>query len=150
MKDVAEELGAWLAAGEQVAIATVVRVEGSAPRPVGASLIAAAGDRIAGSVSNGCVEAAVYEEAMAALGDGRARVVHYGISDEFAFTVGLSCGGAIDVLVEPVVAAHAAALAEVRANRPAVLARCVAPADRVGTLGVWTERRSARDRKSVV
>jgi len=142
MKEVAAELEQWLATGEPVAIATVVRITGSAPRPLGATLIARAGDKIAGSVSNGCVESAVYEEAMAVLKDGRARVVNYGISDEFAFTVGLSCGGSIDVLIEPLGALHRTALEAVRAERPAVLVRVVAPAERTGTVAVLTEDRS--------
>src|SRR5206468_4009601 len=141
MKEVAAELEQWLATGEPVAIATVVRITGSAPRPLGATLIARPGDRIAGSVSNGCVESAVYEEAMAALKDGRARVVNYGISDELAFTVGLSCGGEIDVLVEPVGDLHRIALDAVRAERGAVLARVVAPAGRAGTVAVLREDR---------
>lgn len=141
MKEVAGELEQWLATGEPVAIATVVRIAGSAPRPLGSTLIARAGDRIAGSVSFGCVESAVYEEAMAALTDGRARVVNYGISDEFAFTVGLSCGGEIDVLVEPIGDLHRIALDAARAERAAVLARVVAPADRVGTVAVLREDR---------
>lgn len=142
MREVAAELEQWLATGEPVAIATVVRITGSAPRPVGATLIARAGDKIAGSVSNGCVESAVYEEAMAVLKDGRARVVNYGISDEFAFTVGLSCGGSIDVLIEPVGALHRAAVEAVRSERPAVLVRVVAPAERAGTVAVLTEDRA--------
>ena len=142
MKEVAAELEQWLASGDPVAIATVVRISGSAPRPLGATLVARAGEKIAGSVSNGCVESAVYEEAMAVLKDGRARVVNYGISDEFAFTVGLSCGGSIDVLVEPVGALHRAALEAVRSERPALLVRVVAPADRAGTVAVLTEDRA--------
>ncbi len=142
MKEVAAELEQWLASGEPVAIATVVRISGSAPRPLGATLVARAGEKIAGSVSNGCVESAVYEEAMAVLKDGRARVVNYGISDEFAFTVGLSCGGSIDVLVEPVGALHRAALDAVRSERPALLVRVIAPADRAGTVAVLTEDRA--------
>ena len=142
MKEVAAELEQWLASGDPVAIATVVRISGSAPRPLGATLVAQAEEKIAGSVSNGCVESAVYEEAMAVLKDGRARVVNYGISDEFAFTVGLSCGGSIDVLVEPVGALHRAALEAVRSERPALLVRVVAPADRAGTVAVLTEDRA--------
>ena len=142
MKEVAAELEQWLATGEPVAIATVVRITGSAPRPLGATLIARAGDKIAGSVSNGCVESAVYEEAMATLTDGRARVVNYGISDEFAFTVGLSCGGSIDVLIEPVGALHRAALEAVRSERPALLVRVAAPAVRAGTVAVLAEDRA--------
>src|SRR2546425_11760230 len=129
MKEVAVELEQWLATGEPVAIATVVRIAGSAPRPRGATLIARAGERVAGSVSNGCVEAAVYEEAMAVLREDRPRVASYGISDEFAFSVGLSCGGAIDVLIEPVGLLHRAALEAALAERAAVLARIVSPAD---------------------
>jgi len=142
MKEVAAELEQWLATGEPVAIATVVRITGSAPRPLGATLIARAGDKIAGSVSNGCVESAVYEEAMATLTDGKARVVNYGISDEFAFTVGLSCGGSIDVLIEPVGALHRAALEAVRSERPALLVRVAAPAVRAGTVAVLAEDRA--------
>ena len=142
MKEVAADLEQFLASGEPVAIATVVRITGSAPRPLGATLVARAEEKIAGSVSNGCVESAVYEEAMAVLKDGRARVVNYGISDEFAFTVGLSCGGSIDVLVEPVGALHRAALEAVRSERPALLVRVVAPADRAGTVAVLTEDRA--------
>jgi xanthine dehydrogenase accessory factor len=142
MKEVAAELEQWLATGEPVAIATVVRITGSAPRPLGATLIARAGDKTAGSVSNGCVESAVYEEAMAVLMDGRSRVVNYGISDEFAFTVGLSCGGSIDVLIEPVGALHRAALDAVRAEHPALLVRVSAPPDRAGTVAVLTEDRA--------
>ena len=141
MREVAAELEQWLTTGEPVAIATVVRIAGSAPRPLGATLIARAGDRLAGSVSNGCVESAVYEEAMAVLKDGHPRVVTYGISDEFAFTVGLSCGGEIDVLIEPIGALHRAALEAVRAERAAVLVRVVAPADRIGTVAILREDR---------
>src|SRR6185503_5321401 len=101
--------------------------------------IARAGEKIAGSVSNGCVESVVYEEAMATLKDGQARVVNYGISDEFAFTVGLSCGGSIDVLIEPVGALHRAALDAVRSEQPALLVHVAAPADRAGTVAVLTE-----------
>src|SRR5207245_6154000 len=142
MNEVAAELAQWLESGEPIAIATVVRISGSAPRPLGATLIARERERIAGSVSNGCVEAAVYEEAMRVLKDGRARVVSYGISDEFAFTVGLSCGGAIDVLIEPVGALHRSALEAVRAERAAVLARIVAPADRAGTVALLRDDRA--------
>ena len=143
MREVAAEVAAWRAAGERVALATVIGVTGSAPRPVGATLAATGGSRMAGSVSNGCVEAAVYEECMAALDANSARVVHYGISDELAFTVGLSCGGAIDVLVEPLGPLHERALEAVRADRAAVLARVTAPAERAGTIGLVTEDGSA-------
>lgn len=144
MREVAAELASWLEAGERVAVATVVGIRGSAPRPLGATLIATVDGRIAGSVSNGCVEAAVHEEAVAALGDGRARVARYGISDELAFTVGLSCGGEIDVLVEPAGAFHRSALQRVLADRAVALARVVTPEERAGTVGLLDED-GARD-----
>ncbi len=138
MKQVAAELLAWRAADARAAIATVVAIAGSAPRPLGATLLAARGDRIAGSVSNGCVEADVYEEAMTVLESARPKVVRYGISDERAFTVGLSCGGTIDVLVEPVGPVHERAAAAIRRGEGVVLASVIAPASRAGTVGLWT------------
>jgi xanthine dehydrogenase accessory factor len=121
-----------------VAIATVVGITGSAPRPIGATLLVAPGERLAGSVSNGCVEADVYEEALSALESRRARVVRYGISDDTAFTVGLSCGGTIEVLIEPVGPIHERAAAAVGNGKGVVLARIVSPEDRAGTVGLWT------------
>ena len=102
MKDVLPEVEAWRAAGEQVAVATVVKVEGSAPRPVGAAMVVSSGGDLAGSVSGGCVEAAVFEEAQAVLRSGRPKLLRYGITDEMAWDVGLACGGTIEVFVEAV------------------------------------------------
>ena len=102
MKDVLPEVEAWRAAGEQVAVATVVKVEGSAPRPVGAAMAVSSGGDLAGSVSGGCVEAAVFEEAQAVLRSGRPKLLRYGITDEMAWDVGLACGGTIEVFVEAV------------------------------------------------
>lgn len=92
----------WHRSGEGAALATVIETWGSAPRPVGSQLAISGAGRMAGSVSGGCVEGAVVEEAMAALGDGRSRVLTFGVSDEDAFAVGLACGGTIRVMVEPV------------------------------------------------
>lgn len=138
MRQIAAELLAWRAADPRVAIATVVGITGSAPRPLGATLLMAPSERLAGSVSNGCVEADVYEEALSVLESRRARVVRYGISDDTAFTVGLSCGGTIEVLVEPVGAIHERAASAVRRGTGVVLARIVSPDDRAGTVGLWT------------
>ncbi len=102
MKEVLAEVEAWRAAGERVAVATVVKVEGSAPRPVGAALAVSSGGELAGSVSGGCVEAAVVEEAQAVLSGGRPKLLRYGITDEMAWDVGLACGGTIEVFVEAV------------------------------------------------
>ncbi len=101
MRDILPEIEKWRAEGEEIALATVVRASGSAPRPVGSKLAVTATGRMAGSVSGGCVEGAVFETAMEVLQTGRPRLVHYGISDEMAWDVGLSCGGQIDVFIEP-------------------------------------------------
>jgi xanthine/CO dehydrogenase XdhC/CoxF family maturation factor len=99
--DVLREAERWRAEGEQVAIATVVATRRSAPRPVGAKLAISESGRLAGSVSGGCVEADVAEHAREMLADGTPRLVSYGIDDETAFSVGLPCGGEIDVFLEP-------------------------------------------------
>lgn len=92
----------WHEAGRGAALATVTRTWGSAPRPVGAQLAISGDGEIMGSVSGGCVEGAVVEEALAALADGRCRELEFGVSDDAAFAVGLACGGRIHVMVEPV------------------------------------------------
>jgi len=92
----------WHRAGEGAALATVIETWGSAPRPVGSQLAVSGTGRMAGSVSGGCVEGAVVEEALAALKDGRSRLLTFGVSDADAFAVGLACGGTIRVIVEPV------------------------------------------------
>ncbi len=102
MKDVLPEIEAWRASGKGVAVATVVKVEGSAPRPVGAALAVSDAGDLAGSVSGGCVETAVFEEAQEVLRTGQPKLIRYGITDEMAWDVGLACGGTIDVFVETV------------------------------------------------
>jgi xanthine dehydrogenase accessory factor len=92
----------WHRAGRKAALATVIETWGSAPRPVGSQLVVSGDGDMMGSVSSGCVEGAVVEEAMEALADGQARILSYGVSDDEAFAVGLACGGTIRVLVEPV------------------------------------------------
>ena len=102
MRDVLPEVEAWRAAGNRVAVATVVKVEGSAPRPVGATMAVSSAGELTGSVSGGCVEAAVFEEAQEVLSSGQPKLLRYGITDEMAWDVGLACGGTIEVFVEPV------------------------------------------------
>lgn len=97
MIDVLPDLVQWLANGERVAMATVVRVEGSAPRPVGARMIVSSAERMAGSVSGGCVETTVYEELMDVLEGGPPRLLKFGITDDMIWDVGLACGGTIHV-----------------------------------------------------
>lgn len=92
----------WARAGRGVAIATVIETWGSAPRPVGSSLVIDGEGHFLGSVSGGCVEGAVVSEAVDVIGDGKARVLEFGVADETAWKVGLSCGGRIRVYVEKV------------------------------------------------
>lgn len=92
----------WARSGRGVAIATVVETWGSAPRPVGSHLVIDGDGNFLGSVSGGCVEGAVVAEAADVIADGRARLLEFGVADEAAWQVGLSCGGRIKVYVEKV------------------------------------------------
>lgn len=92
----------WHRAGKGAALATVIETWGSAPRPRGSQLAVSGEAGLVGSVSGGCVEGAVVAEALEAMGDGKPRVLTYGVTDDEAFAVGLACGGTIRVLVEPV------------------------------------------------
>jgi xanthine/CO dehydrogenase XdhC/CoxF family maturation factor len=99
---VLEQALAWHKDGRGVALATVVTTWGSSPRPVGSKLAVDHEGTFVGSVSGGCVEGAVIEEAQAAIRDGRPRLLDFGVSDEQAWEVGLACGGKIEIFVEPV------------------------------------------------
>ena len=101
MRDVLPQIREWRAAGKRVALATVVRVWGSAPRPLGSKMAVTDAGDMAGSVSGGCVEGAVLAEAEKVLADGEPKLVSYGVSDETAWSVGLSCGGRIEIFIEP-------------------------------------------------
>ncbi len=100
MIDLLTTIEDWLTKGEEVAVATVVRVIGSAPRPAGARLIVSSGGRMAGSVSGGCIETTVYEEMMKLLSGGPPRLLRFGITEDMIWDVGLACGGTIDVFVQ--------------------------------------------------
>ena len=99
---VLEQAAAWLAEGRSVALATVVKTWGSAPRPAGSQLAITDGGEFVGSVSGGCIEGAVAAEARDAIKDGKVRTLSFGVSNEQAWEVGLACGGQIEVFVEPV------------------------------------------------
>jgi len=102
VKEILPEVEAWRDAGARVVVATVVATRRSAPRPIGTSLAVSESGKMCGSVSGGCVESDVFDNAMAVMQDGTPRLLHYGITDEMAWDVGLPCGGEIDVFVEPV------------------------------------------------
>jgi xanthine dehydrogenase accessory factor len=100
VKEVLTDIERWRARGERFAVATVVATRRSAPRPVGAKFAVSESGEMAGSVSGGCVESDVYEHACEVLEGARPQFLSYGIADELAFSVGLPCGGEIDVFVE--------------------------------------------------
>jgi xanthine dehydrogenase accessory factor len=113
MKDVVEDVRAWTARGDRVAIATVVGVKRSAPRPPGAKMAVNEHGHVSGAVSGGCVEGAVVEVAAEVLRERNARLLHFGIADSEAWDVGLPCGGEIDVFAEEYASLAAAEFASV-------------------------------------
>lgn len=100
--DVLDVAAQWIANGHRAALGTVVKTWGSAPRQAGSQIAVRDDGAFVGSVSGGCVEGAVIEEALAAMTDGRIRNLVFGVSDEQAWAVGLACGGRIEIFVEPV------------------------------------------------
>ena len=100
MTDVLKDIAAWTAAGDHVAVATVVAVHRSAPMPPGTKMAVNENGAVVGAVSGGCVEGAVIEVAEEVLKSGEPQLLHFGIADSEAWDVGLPCGGEIDVWVE--------------------------------------------------
>jgi len=100
VKEIREDVERWRGEGKKVAIATVVATRRSAPRPIGAKLAISETGELCGSVSGGCVESDVYENARDVMETGTPKLLSYGIADEEAWEVGLPCGGEIDVFVE--------------------------------------------------
>jgi xanthine/CO dehydrogenase XdhC/CoxF family maturation factor len=101
MRELVSTVEQWRRDGKSVAIATVVKVWGSAPRPIGSKMVISSSGDVQGSVSGGCVEGAVYEAAQEVIRSHAPRLLRFGVSDERAWAVGLSCGGDIEVFVEP-------------------------------------------------
>ena len=147
MRDVLDELLRRYRAGETVGLGTVVATFSSAPRAPGAAMLVAPDGAVTGSVSGGCVEGAVYELAQEVVEDSKPVLQRYGVSDDDAFAVGLTCGGIIDIFVEPVVPHGFPELVElaesVEAEVPVALATIVEHEDEA-LLGrrmvVWTDR----------
>ncbi len=99
-EDILATAAAWRAAGEEVALATVVQTWGSSPRPPGSRLAMTASGKLAGSVSGGCIEGAVADAAKQTMASGTPQVLDFGVTDERAWEVGLACGGKVKVFVE--------------------------------------------------
>ena len=144
MREVLADLLRWWQAGESVGVGTVIGTFRSAPRPPGAAMLVGPDGTAVGSVSGGCVEGAVYELATDARAGAPPRLQRYGVSDDDAFTVGLTCGGIIDVFVEAISPASfpefGALAASIVADEPVALATVTAGRpDQIGRhLVVWT------------
>ncbi len=121
MREILSELREWTDAGEEIALATVVETWGSSPRPLGSKMAVTKSGKMAGSVSNGCIEGAVFEEAQKVLKAGKGRIAAFGVADDVAFEVGLACGGHIEVFVEPFGDTHRAVMAKLEKNEPVTL-----------------------------
>ena len=144
MRDIVDQITKWWDAGETFGLATVVNTFRSAPRDPGAALAVSAGGEVVGSVSGGCVEGAVYELAQDVIQTGQPVMQTYGISDDTAFEVGLTCGGIIELFVEPVSREHFPELGEVAAAiRDGVPVAVVTVIAGPGTLGarrvIWAD-----------
>jgi xanthine dehydrogenase accessory factor len=145
MRDVLPQLRSWWDAEVRFALATVVGVRGSAPRQPGASMAVSVDGEAVGSVSGGCVEGAVYELAMEVLATGTPQLETYGISDDDAFAVGLTCGGILDIAVRPIDATTGTTFASVAdsvaAGVPVAWCTVVAGDAPIGAaLAVWDDR----------
>lgn len=121
MREVLEELNRWTLEGEDVALATVIETWGSSPRPLGSKMLVTASGKMAGSVSNGCIEGAVFEEAQKVLKTREPKVAAFGVADDVAFEVGLACGGHIEVFIQPLLGVHRQLIAMLNRNEPATL-----------------------------
>lgn len=131
MRDILPDIERWRTEGRSIAVATVVETWGSAPRPAGGKMALTADGKIAGSVSGGCVENAVVEAGKKTLSSGKPQLLHYGVSDETAWSVGLACGGSLDVFVERLDPALFARLDEaLRAEKPVAVATVIAGPER--------------------
>ncbi len=121
MREVLGELVEWTKAGEDIALATVVETWGSSPRPLGSKMVVTRSGKMAGSVSNGCIEGAVFEEAQKVLKSRSPKLAAFGVADDVAFEVGLACGGHIEVFVEPLGPTHKQLIAMLQRNETATL-----------------------------
>ena len=135
MREVLEELNAWIGGREQIAMATVIETWGSSPRPLGSKMLVTGSGKMAGSVSNGCIEGAVFEEAQKVLKSSKAKIAAFGVADDVAFDVGLACGGHIEVFVQPLSAAHRQVVGMLNRGEPATLTTNLVTGETEVTMG---------------
>ena len=121
MREVLDELNQWTREGEDIAVATVIETWGSSPRPLGSRMLVTRSGKMAGSVSNGCIEGAVFEEAQKVLKTREPKVAAFGVADDVAFEVGLACGGHIEVFIQPLIAPHRQLIERLNKNEPATM-----------------------------
>ncbi len=121
MREVLDELNEWTRDSEEIAVATVVETWGSSPRPLGSKMLVTRSGKMAGSVSNGCIEGAVFEEAQNVLKSGQPKIAAFGVADDVAFEVGLACGGHIEVFIQPFGRVQQQVLAMLNRDEPATL-----------------------------
>ena len=121
MREVLSELRSWTEDKEQIALATVVETWGSSPRPLGSKMAVTRSGKMAGSVSNGCIEGAVFEAAQRVLKTGEPNLAAFGVADDVAFSVGLACGGHIEVFIQPFAPVHERLMDLLAENRAATL-----------------------------
>jgi xanthine dehydrogenase accessory factor len=144
LRDILGSLTAWYGEGRPLGLATVVGTSRSAPRQPGAAMAVSAAGEVAGSVSGGCVEGAVFELAQEVIETGEPVLQTYGYSDSDAFAVGLTCGGSVTVFVQAVDAGRlpqlGAAMESVAANEPVAVATVIAGGELGARLAVWPDR----------
>ncbi|TMD28750.1 MAG: XdhC family protein, partial [Chloroflexi bacterium] len=119
MREILHELIESIGDREDIAIATVIETWGSSPRPLGSKMLVTASGKMAGSVSNGCIEGAVFEEAQKVLKSAKPKIAAFGVADDVAFEVGLACGGHIEVFIQPLGKAHRQLVAMLNRDQPA-------------------------------
>src|SRR4029077_5499797 len=121
MREVLTELEQWTREGEDVALATVIETWGSSPRPLGSKMVVTRSGKMAGSVSNGCIEGAVFEEAQKVLKSGTPKVAAFGVADDVAFEVGLAGGGQLELFIQPLGRVHRQLVDMLDRDQPATL-----------------------------
>jgi len=144
MRDILGELTSWWAAGEPAAVATVIDIWKSAPRQPGAAMAVAVNGTVVGSVSGGCVEGAVYEIAMEVLSSGETRRVRFGVTDDDALAVGLTCGGEIDLVVQRIAPDSSPSMTAVthsiETEEPVAVAMVVGGETLGNSMAFWSDR----------